>query len=118
MRVAIGIALFAGTLGVSVVAQTSNFPSCVYQDCNCADFKTWQEAQRVFEAYQNVYPDRRDPFGLDLDRDNVACENLLGASFDNTATSATYRPGNTNTPPSQEVPSNVPTDAAPIRALW
>ncbi|MDY6939648.1 MAG: excalibur calcium-binding domain-containing protein [Cyanobacteriota bacterium] len=116
MRLAIGIALFAGTLGVSVVAQTtnaprnSNLPACVDRDCNCSDFNTWQEAQQVFEAYQG------DPFDLDRDRDNVPCENLLGASFDNTAP-LTTNPGNTNVPPARPN-SNSPTNTAPIRALW
>ncbi|MGG6267535.1 thermonuclease family protein [Leptolyngbya sp. AN10] len=45
-------------------------PTCVNSDCDCGDFRTQAEAQRVFNAYPG------DPFRLDGDRDSVACESL------------------------------------------
>lgn len=45
-------------------------PACINSDCNCSDFKTHAEAQRVFNAYPG------DPFGLDRDKDGLACEAL------------------------------------------
>jgi micrococcal nuclease len=46
------------------------FPACVKSDCDCRDFASWEEAQRVFQAYPG------DPFRLDGDRDGIACEAL------------------------------------------
>jgi hypothetical protein len=40
-------------------------------DRDCADFRTWREAQ---EFYENA--GRGDPHGLDRDRDGIACEAL------------------------------------------
>jgi micrococcal nuclease len=48
----------------------SNLPVCVNSDCNCSDFKTQEEAQTVL----NAFPD--DRFGLDRDKDGIACESL------------------------------------------
>ncbi|MBE9144887.1 thermonuclease family protein [Planktothrix mougeotii] len=48
----------------------SNLPACTQSDCDCGDFKTQSEAQRVLEAFPN------DPFKLDGDKDGVACESL------------------------------------------
>lgn len=50
--------------------QTSQLPACVNSDCNCSDFKTQSEAQRVLAAFPS------DSFGLDRDRNGVACESL------------------------------------------
>lgn len=50
--------------------QKETFPSCVQTDCNCKDFKTQKEAQRVFDAFPG------DPHKLDRDKDGIACENL------------------------------------------
>ncbi|MBD1848096.1 thermonuclease family protein [Cyanobacteria bacterium FACHB-63] len=52
------------------VQQPTSLPACVNSDCDCGDFSSWEEAQRVFQAFPN------DPFGLDRDRDGVACESL------------------------------------------
>lgn len=49
---------------------SSNLPACVNSDCNCSDFRTQAEAQRVLEAFPN------DRFRLDGDKDGVACESL------------------------------------------
>lgn len=51
-------------------SQTSGLPACVNSDCNCSDFDTQAEAQRVLNAFPN------DPFRLDGDKDGVACESL------------------------------------------
>ena len=40
------------------------------RDYNCSDFKTQAEAQRMFDAYPG------DPFRLDRDHDEIACESL------------------------------------------
>ncbi|MEG4857501.1 excalibur calcium-binding domain-containing protein [Microcoleus sp. K1-B6] len=50
--------------------KSADFPSCVNSDCNCSDFATQAEAQRVLEAYPG------DPFKLDRDQDSIACETL------------------------------------------
>ncbi|MEO6862017.1 MAG: excalibur calcium-binding domain-containing protein [Microcoleus sp.] len=50
--------------------ESADFPSCVNSDCNCSDFATQAEAQRVLEAYPG------DPFKLDRDKDSIACETL------------------------------------------
>lgn len=50
--------------------KSADFPSCVNSDCNCSDFATQAEAQRVLEAYPG------DPFKLDRDKDSIACETL------------------------------------------
>jgi Excalibur calcium-binding domain len=48
--------------------KTANLPACVNSDCDCKDFATQEEAQRVFNAYPG------DPFRLDRDKDGLACE--------------------------------------------
>ena len=48
----------------------SALPACVNQDCDCKDFHTQAEAQRVFEAFPG------DPFRLDGDQDGRVCEQL------------------------------------------
>jgi micrococcal nuclease len=47
-----------------------NLPACITRDCNCQDFATQAEAQRVFQAMPG------DPFRLDRDQDGIACERL------------------------------------------
>lgn len=49
---------------------TNNLPACVNSDCNCSDFASQAEAQRVFNAFPG------DPQRLDGDGDQVACESL------------------------------------------
>ncbi len=48
----------------------SNLPACVNSDCNCSDFATQADAQRVLEAFSG------DPHRLDSNSDGVACESL------------------------------------------
>lgn len=50
--------------------RTNQLPACVNSDCNCSDFKTQAEAQRVLAAFPG------DPHKLDRDGDGVACESL------------------------------------------
>lgn len=47
---------------------TASFPPCVNSDCDCSDFRSQAEAQRVF----NQFPG--DPFRLDRDGDGRVCE--------------------------------------------
>jgi len=49
-------------------AQSANLPACIKLDCDCKDFATQEEAQRVFDAYSG------DPYRLDKDKDGIACE--------------------------------------------
>lgn len=42
-------------------------------DKDCADFKTWRQAQKF---YKKKGGPRKDPHRLDADRDGVACEDL------------------------------------------
>lgn len=49
---------------------TSGLPACVNSDCDCKDFRTQAEAQRVFDAFAG------DPFRLDRDQDGRVCEAL------------------------------------------
>lgn len=51
-------------------SSTSGLPACVNSDCDCKDFQTQAEAQRVFEAFAG------DPFRLDGDNDGQVCEAL------------------------------------------
>ncbi len=60
-------------LPASTPANSNNasaLPACVNQDCDCKDFHTQAEAQRVFEAFPG------DPFRLDGDQDGRVCEQL------------------------------------------
>ncbi|MGP1385156.1 MAG: thermonuclease family protein [Thainema sp.] len=47
-----------------------NLPACINSDCDCSDFSTQAEAQRVLEAFPG------DPHRLDGDDDGQACESL------------------------------------------
>ena len=49
---------------------TSDLPSCTSSDCDCSDFATQEEAQKVLDAF----PD--DPYRLDRDGNGIACESL------------------------------------------
>jgi micrococcal nuclease len=48
--------------------QTTTLPACIKTDCDCRDFRSQAEAQRVLRAFPG------DPFRLDHDGDGVACE--------------------------------------------
>ncbi len=46
----------------------SQMPDCTKSDCDCSDFTSPVQAQRVLDAYPS------DPFKLDKDKDGSACE--------------------------------------------
>ncbi len=50
----------------------ANLPNCTKTDCNCSDFTTQKEAQKVLDAF----PD--DRYKLDRDGNGAACESLPG----------------------------------------
>ncbi len=56
--------------GCSAGTQKANLPNCINSDCNCSDFATQEEAQRVLDAF----PD--DRYKLDGDGNGLACERL------------------------------------------
>ena len=56
--------------GCATVPEKANLPNCVSSDCDCSDFMTQEEAQRVLDAF----PD--DRYRLDGDGDGLACESL------------------------------------------
>lgn len=56
--------------GCSTNTKKVNLPSCTSSDCNCSDFATQEEAQRVLDAF----PD--DRYKLDRDGNGLACESL------------------------------------------
>jgi micrococcal nuclease len=51
-------------------ATESSLPTCISSDCDCSDFSTQADAQRVLEAFPG------DPHRLDGDDDGQACESL------------------------------------------
>jgi micrococcal nuclease len=48
----------------------NGLPACVDSDCNCSDFSSQQQAQRVLETFDG------DPHRLDADGNGIACESL------------------------------------------
>jgi micrococcal nuclease len=58
------------TASPTPTTSTTNLPACTKSDCDCKDFKTQAEAQRVFDAIPG------DPHKLDGDKDGIACESL------------------------------------------
>lgn len=46
-------------------------PTFAQRDMDCADFRSWREAQDFFER-----SGPGDPHGLDRDNDGIACESL------------------------------------------
>jgi hypothetical protein len=52
---------------------TYEYP-CEAGDCNCPDFPTHAEAQRIFEKHGGSPSNNWS--GLDNDHDGIACENL------------------------------------------
>lgn len=55
---------------INSILAAASLPECVNSDCDCSDFTTQKEAQAVLEAFPG------DPYGLDRDRDGIACETL------------------------------------------
>lgn len=52
--------------------------TCEENVYNCADFKTQEEAQEVYDTCNR--PDNRDRHGLDRDGDGIACQSLPHAA--------------------------------------
>lgn len=50
--------------------EEEKLPECTKRDCNCSDFQTQAEAQKVLEAFAD------DPYNLDKNNDGKACESL------------------------------------------
>lgn len=72
-----------GSLSESVVQRDENGNALYGAMCeenvyNCANFKTQEEAQEVYDTCNK--PDQRDRHGLDRDGDGVACQSLPHAS--------------------------------------
>lgn len=66
-------------LAVSVLVSPKAF---AYNQYNCSDFSTQEEAQAVYDA------DTSDPNYLDGDNDGVACESLPSGDYSSTTDSA------------------------------
>jgi len=49
---------------------TNRLPTCVDDDCDCFDFASQKQAQRVLERFSG------DPHRLDGDGNGIACESL------------------------------------------
>ena len=64
--------------GCATDTSTNNLPNCTSSDCDCSDFATQEEAQRVLDAF----PD--DPYKLDRDGNGIACESLARGNKTNT----------------------------------
>jgi hypothetical protein len=75
----------------TVVAIALCFPMAgvaAAQDLDCSDFSTQAQAQAIYDA------NRTDPYDLDRDNDNRACERLANGSYeDNTDGGATPTKG-------------------------
>lgn len=69
-KVAAGATFFGigiiGLMGFNYIQQEKPVP----KDYNCADFRTWAEAQEKFDSVAG------DPYGLDKNGDGIACEGL------------------------------------------
>lgn len=57
----------------AVLAAAFAAPPASAGDKDCADFKTWKQAQRFYKKHGGP---KRDPHRLDADRDGIACEDL------------------------------------------
>jgi len=78
------------TVVSTVVAAALCFPMAgvaVAQDVDCSDFDTQAEAQAVYNA------NRTDPFDLDRDNDNLACERLPNGSYEDNSVVTTPTKG-------------------------
>ena len=75
----LGFGLGVFLAGCGIGNNTATLPPCVETDCNCSDFATQAEAQRVFDAFPN------DVHQLDGDGNGIACESLPRGSGETTA---------------------------------
>ncbi len=58
----------------AVVAIALSAPPASAGDKDCADFSSWNQAQRFYKKHGGP---KRDPHRLDADRDGIACEDLI-----------------------------------------
>lgn len=58
------------------------YPNCVRWDCDCKDFTSRENAQKVFDAFPG------DPYRLDGDRDGKACDSYI---YQQTSQNLIYR---------------------------
>jgi hypothetical protein len=61
----------ASPVATPTASVSLSLPPCVSHDCDCKDFVSQDQAQRVLDL--TPY---KDPHGLDEDGDRVACEGL------------------------------------------
>ncbi len=57
----------------AVIAIAAGAPPTSAADKDCADFRTWKQAQRFYKKHGGP---KKDPHRLDADRDGIACEDL------------------------------------------
>jgi len=57
----------------AVLAIAVGAPPTSAADKDCADFRTWKQAQRFYKKHGGP---KKDPHRLDADRDGIACEHL------------------------------------------
>lgn len=81
-RIQIQIALILLLFLAGCSIETSDLPSCTSSDCDCSDFSTQEEAQKVLDAF----PD--DRHRLDRDGNGIACESLARGNKTTTAPKA------------------------------
>ena len=97
--------LFALALVLSMTT-----PVFAFEDKDCSDFSTWEEAQRFFE--ENGGP-AQDPHRLDgNDKDGLVCESLPGFNPNHVPGSFVGKE-----PPTQQPPSPSKLDAKVIRVI-
>ncbi len=60
----------AAIVFILLACQQTNLPECTKTNCNCSDFATQEEAQKVLDRFP------KDPYGLDRDGNGVACQSL------------------------------------------
>ncbi len=68
MKRRLTVAVMSAVLAVAFAA-----PPASAGDKDCADFKTWRQAQNFYKKHGGP---KRDPHRLDADRDGIACEDL------------------------------------------
>src|SRR5690606_18115379 len=95
-------------LFVLVLVLSFTSPALAFEDKDCSDFKTWEEAQRFYE--KNGGPER-DPHRLDgPDKDGLVCESLPGFNPNHVPGSFVGKQ-----PPKQEPPATM--NAKVIRVI-
>jgi Spy/CpxP family protein refolding chaperone len=68
MRIRLAFAAVAAMVSLAFAAAPASAA-----DKDCADFKTWQQAQKFYKKHGGP---KYDPHRLDADHDGIACEDL------------------------------------------